>query len=422
MRYEEMDRMQLQKEYAAVKEKYEAIKERGLKLDMSRGKPCKEQLDLGEELFSNISGSDCSVDGFDIRNYGLFEGLPACRELFAELLGVKPQQIFAGGNASLSLMYSVLTVGYVYGFKGCAPWGKLDAFKFLCPAPGYDRHFAISQAFRAELVLIPMTDGGPDMDAVEEAVKDPAVKGIWCVPKYSNPTGVIYSDETIERFASLKPAAEDFIVMWDNAYYVHEFEGEFKEIPNIFEVCEKYGSGDMFFEFCSTSKITFPGAGITAVASSEENIKYLTSKWMYQTLGNDKINQLRHVKYLKNKKNILAIMRKHAEIIKPKFYAFFDAFEGELADSGIASWTKPKGGYFISLDTLPGCAKRTVELMKEAGIVLTGAGAPFPYGIDPEDKNIRIAPTLPPLDEIKAAAEALCVCIKLSSLEKMLEK
>ena len=422
MEYGLYSREDLKKEYEKVLKEYESLKSKGLKLDMSRGKPCSSQLDLGEELFSNISGKDCIVDNFDIRNYGLLEGIGLCRKLMADVLGVKPSQVFVGGNASLSLMYGVLTVAYVNGLRGCTPWGKLDGFKFLCPAPGYDRHFAMSGDFGAELVTIPMTDEGPDMDAVEEAVKDPAVKGIWCVPKYSNPTGVIYSDAVIERFAALKPAAEDFVIMWDNAYLVHEFRGDYKPFPDIISLQEKTGGTAVIYEFFSTSKITLPGAGVSCVAASEDDLKGISAHWGYQTISYDKINQLRHVKYLKSREHMLEIMKKHAEIIRPKFDIFVKSFEDELEGLGIASWTNPEGGYFMSFDSMPGCAKRIVSLMKESGIVLTGAGATYPHGIDPEDKNIRIAPTMPPEEDIRLAAGAMCICVKLASLEKLLEK
>lgn len=422
MEYALYSKEDLKKEYEKVLKEYESLKSKGLKLDMSRGKPCSSQLDLGEELFSNISGKDCIVDNFDIRNYGLLEGIGPCRKLMADVLGVKPSQVFVGGNASLSLMYGVLTVAYVNGLRGCTPWGKLDGFKFLCPAPGYDRHFAMSGDFGAELVTIPMTDEGPDMDAVEEAVKDPAVKGIWCVPKYSNPTGVIYSDAVIERFAALKPAAEDFVIMWDNAYLVHEFRGDYKPFPDIISLQEKMGGTAAIYEFFSTSKITLPGAGVSCVAASEDDLKGISAHWGYQTISYDKINQLRHVKYLKSREHMLEIMKKHAEIIRPKFDIFVKSFEDELEGLGIASWTNPEGGYFMSFDSMPGCAKRIVSLMKEAGIVLTGAGATYPHGIDPEDKNIRIAPTMPPEEDIRLAAGAMCICVKLASLEKLLEK
>ena len=424
MEYKSFTKVQLEEEYKTIKERYDEIKSKNLKLDMSRGKPCKEQLDLGEELFTAVSsGDECVVNGFDIRNYGILEGIAPARELFAGILGVEPQNVFVGGNSSLALMYEVLSTAYISGLKDSKrPWSKEEKIKFLCPAPGYDRHFAMSQNLGMELITIKMNDDGPDMDQVEEAVKDPAVKGIWCVPKYSNPTGCVYSDQVIERLAAMKPAAEDFVIMWDNAYYVHELTDDFTDIPDIISLCKKHGRENMVCEFFSTSKITFPGAGIALVASSEDNIKYLSSRWGYMTISYDKINQLRHVKYLKSPENVREIMKKHAAIIKPKFDAFTGAFEKELTGLGIAWWTEPKGGYFISFDVLPGCAGRTVSLMKEAGIVLTGAGATYPYGKDPEDKNIRIAPTMPPLDEIRQAAEAMCVCVKLAALEKLMEK
>lgn len=421
MGYVSYTEQELKKEYEAVLAEYETLSARGMKLDMSRGKPCSAQLDLSEGLFASVtSGEDCLSDGADLRNYGLLDGIPSCKKLFSEVLEVSPEQLFIGGNSSLSLMYAVITTAYVSGLRSCTPWSKLEKFKFLCPSPGYDRHFAMTEAFGAELITIPMTDSGPDMDAVEKALKDPLVKGIWCVPKYSNPTGVIYSDEVIDRIAALKPAAKDFVIMWDNAYYIHEFRGDFVPLPNIIDLCAKYGNADMVFEFFSTSKITFPGAGVSVVASSADNIKYLCAKWGYQTISYDKINQLRHVRYLKSRENMISLMKKHADIIRPKFDAFVHRFEAQLKDLEIADWTDPSGGYFISFNTLPGCAKRTVQLMKDAGIVLTGAGATYPYGSDPLDKNIRIAPTMPPTSDIENAAEAMCVCVKLAALEKLI--
>ena len=421
MGYVSYTEQELRKEFETVLAEYEALKAQGMKLDMSRGKPCSEQLDLSEGLFTSVqSGEECLAEGFDIRNYGLLDGIPSCKKLFSEVLEVPEEQIFVGGNSSLSLMFAVITTAYVNGLRSCVPWSKLDGFKFICPSPGYDRHFAMTQTFGAELVTVPMTDCGPDMDAVENAIKDPLVKGIWCVPKYSNPTGIIYSEDVINRLASMKPAAKDFVIMWDNAYYIHEFRGDFVTFPNIIDLCANNGNADMVFEFFSTSKVTFPGAGVSVVASSVDNIKYLSSKWGYQTISYDKINQFRHVKFLKNKENMFALMKKHAEIIRPKFDAFVDRFEEQLKPLGIAEWTNPSGGYFISFNTMPGCAKRTVQLMKEAGIVLTGAGATFPYGVDPNDSNIRIAPTMPPVVDIKKAADAMCICVKLASLEKLI--
>lgn len=417
MEYKMMDKKQLSEEYDKVKGLYEEIKARGLKLDMSRGKPCREQLDLSNGLFDALSPEDCA-DGFDIRNYGLLSGISECKALFAELMDVKPEQVFVGGNASLALMYGVLTVGYIYGFNGCTPWGKLPNYKAVCLVPGYDRHFNMAQALGAELTAVKLNDDGPDMAELKQVLSDPSVKLMFCVPKFSNPTGIVYSDEIIGQIAALKPAAEDFKIIWDNAYCIHELEGDYRPIPDILRLSEKNGNRDMVFEFSSTSKITLPGAGISAVAASEENIKYLSSKWAYQTISYDKINQLRHVKFLKNRDNIISLMKAHASIMKPKFDAFISAFEHELEGTGIAKWTKPKGGYFISFDVMPGLAKRTVELMKSAGIILTGAGATYPYGTDPEDKNIRIAPSYPPLDEAETAAAALTVCTKLAYLEK----
>jgi len=424
MKYNEMTKVQLETEYKAVSDKYNALKAEKLTLDMSRGKPCKEQLDMGEELLSIVkTNEECYVDGVDIRNYGLLNGIEPCKKLFAELLEVKPEQVFVGGNASLALMYAVLTVAYIHGLRNSVkPWCKEEKVKILCPTPGYDRHFAMAQSFGAELVTVPLLDDGPDMDKVEELVKDSSVKAIWCVPKFSNPTGCVYSDEVIERLAKLKPAASDFTILYDNAYCVHEFKGEFIHIPEIIGLCEKYGNPDMVIEFVSTSKLTFPGAGVCACASSKENIDYLSSKWGYQTISYDKINQLRQVKYLKNREHVLEIMKIQGDILRPKFDAFIDAFNRELVGLDIADWTDPKGGYFISFNTLPGCAKRTVALMKEAGIVLTGAGSAYPYGIDPEDKNIRIAPSMPPLSDIVKASEAMCICVKLATLEKILEQ
>jgi len=411
MEYKKMSAAELKAEYEKVKAEYESIKEKGLSLDMSRGKPCTEQLELSNDLFHCLNASDCVSEGFDIRNYCLFAGIEEAKRLFADILDVEPKQVFVGGNASLALMYGVLTVGYVDGFNGKTPWGKLPKYKAICLTPGYDRHFAMADALGAELVSVPLNEEGPDMEALEKAISDPLTKVLFCVPKFSNPTGITYSDEMIEKLAAMKPAAEDFVVIWDNAYCIHEIEGEFKPIADVLKLAEKAGNKNMFFEFTSTSKITLPGAGISAVVSSEENIKYIMSKWTHQTISYDKVNQMRHVKFLKNKENVVSHMKKQAEIIKPKFDEFLARFDEQLSGLGIAKWTNPKGGYFISVDVLPGYAKRIVSLMKEAGIVLTGAGATYPYGVDPEDKNIRIAPTYPPLNEVKMAAKAFTVLI-----------
>ena len=424
MEYTSMTREQLQAERQAVEKEFEALKAKGLKLDMSRGKPGKAQLDLVSDMLTVItSPEDCVVDGVDVRNYGELTGLPCAKRYFAEILGCRAEECFIGGNASLTLMYDTIAKAYTHGLLHSEkPWAKLDTVKFLCPSPGYDRHFKVSQSFGMELITIPMTETGPDMDAVEEAVKDPAVKGMWCVPKYSNPEGIIYSDETIDRIAHLKPAAPDFLLMWDNAYCIHEFDGDFVPFPDIISLCEKYGNPDMVVEFASTSKVTLPGAGVACMATSEANMKYFMKLMGFQTIGYDKMNQLRHVRFLKDKENTLALMKKHAAVLKPKFDAVVNGLERELGPLEIAKWSHPKGGYFVSLDVLGGTAKRTVALCKEAGVVMTPAGNPFPYGKDPADSNIRIAPSLPPKAELEAAVEVLCVCAKLAALEKLLEQ
>lgn len=422
MEYTSMTKARLEEEYKAVSARFEELKGKGLKLDMSRGKPGREQLDLVSDMLTILSKpEDCVADGVDARNYGGLEGLPCARKYFAEILGCRPEQCFIGGNASLTLMYDTISKAYTHGLKNSPkPWAKLDTVKFLCPSPGYDRHFKISQSFGMDLITIAMTETGPDMDAVEEAVKDPAVKGMWCVPKYSNPEGVIYSAETIGRIARLRPAAPDFLLMWDNAYCIHEFEGDYVPFPDMLSLCAEAGNPDMVFEYASTSKVTFPGAGISVMASSVENIKYMTALLSIQTISYDKVNQLRHVRYLKDKDHTLALMKRHAAVLGPKFRAVLDALDNQIAPLGIASWKRPTGGYFISLDTMDGLAKRTLALCKEAGVVMTGAGATFPYGVDPRDRNIRIAPSLPPVAELEEAIDVFCTCLKLASLEKLL--
>ena len=422
MKYSELDRASLLQEQEKCKAAFEELKGKGLKLDMSRGKPGKAQLDLVSDILTVLSDpADCIDDGTDVRNYGTLAGLPSAKRLFAEILGCKPEECFIGGNASLTLMYDTISKAYSHGLLHSEqPWCKLDKVKFLCPAPGYDRHFRITESFGAELITVEMTPTGPDMDQVEELVKDPAVKGIWCVPKYSNPDGIIYSDETIRRFANLKPAAPDFVIMWDNAYCVHEFEGDFVPFPDILSLCREAGNPDMVFEYASTSKITFPGAGISVMAASEANQKYMQKLMGVQMISYDKVNQLRHVKYLKDKAGTLALMKKHASILGPKFRMVLDMLEKEIAPLGIAEWQKPKGGYFISVNTMDGLAKRTLALCKEAGVVMTSAGATFPYGVDPRDRNIRVAPSLPPVEELEQAMEVFCVSMRLAALEKLL--
>lgn len=424
MEYASMNQAQLQTEYELVAKKFEDLKGKNLKLDMSRGKPGKEQLDLVSDMLTVLAKpEDCVQDGLDVRNYGELTGLPSAKKLFAEILGCQPEECFIGGNASLNLMYDTISKAYTHGLLHSEkPWAKLDTVKFLCPSPGYDRHFKVSQSFGMELITIDMTETGPDMDAVEAAVKDPAVKGMWCVPKYSNPDGIIYSSETIDRIARLKPAAPDFLLMWDNAYCIHEFEGDYLPFPDMLSICREAGNPDMVFEFASTSKVTFPGAGVSVMASSVENIKYMTSLIGIQTISADKINQLRHVRYLKDKAHTLELMKKHAAVLAPKFRTVLDALDKEIAPLGIASWKRPKGGYFVSLNTADGLAKRTLALCKEAGVVMTGAGATYPYGKDPRDRNIRIAPSLPPVAELETAIDVFCVCLRLAALEKLMGK
>lgn len=421
MKYTEMTARQRQAEYDAVLADYEKQKALGLKLNMARGKPSTEQLDMVMDMCSVlVKPEDFVSDGIDSRNYGNVDGLPAAKALFADILGCKPEQCFVGGNASLQLMYDAISKAYTHGLLHSEkPWSKLEKVKWLCPAPGYDRHFKVTQTFGAELITVPMTADGPDMDRVEELIQDPAVKGMWNVPKYSNPEGVVYSDETIRRIASMKPAAPDFMLMWDNAYCIHEFEGDFVPFADILSLCAEYGNADMVYEFASTSKVTFPGAGVSVMATSEANLAYLKSIINIQTIGYDKINQLRHVKYLKNKEHTLALMQRHAAILRPKFHTVLDALDREIAPLGIGTWKRPVGGYFVSYDAMPGTAKRALALCKEAGVTMTGAGATFPYGVDPRDSNIRIAPSLPPVEELQQAIAIFCICVKLAALEKL---
>lgn len=420
--YSALTREEAKQEYSTVKAQFDALAAKNLKLDMSRGKPGKEQLDLTSDILTVLSDKDqCRADNMDVRNYGELAGLPSAKVLFADLLGCKPEECFIGGNASLTLMYDLIAKAYTHGLLHSEkPWCKLNTVKFLCPAPGYDRHFKITESFGAELITIPMTPTGPNMDLVEKYVTDPAVKGMWCVPKYSNPDGIIYSEETIDRIASLRPAAPDFTLMWDNAYCVHEFAADFKPFRDMLTVCREHGNADMVYEFASTSKITFPGAGISVMATSENNLAYLKKLLAIQTISYDKVNQLRHVLYLKDKAHTLELMKKHAAILAPKFRVVLDMLEAEIAPRGLAEWQKPVGGYFVSVNTNEGLAKRTLELCKQAGVVMTAAGATFPYGVEPADRNIRIAPSLPPVEELKAAMEIFCLSLRLAALEKMI--
>ena len=419
--YPKMTAQERRAEYAKVSREYEELKARGLKLNMARGKPGKAQLDLVSDMFTLMQKpEDYLSDGIDVRNYGELSGLPAAKRLFAEILGCKPEQVFVGGNASLQLMYDTISKAYTHGLLHSErPWCKEPVVKFLCPAPGYDRHFKVTESFGFELITIPMTDEGPDMDAVEKAIQDPAVKGMWNVPKYSNPDGIIYSADTIRRIASMKPAAPDFLLMWDNAYCIHEFEGDYVEFPDILAECAKYGNADMVFEFASTSKVTLPGAGISCFACSEANMAYMEKLIGVQVISFDKVNQQRHVLYLKDKAHTLELMKKHAAIMGPKFRCVVDALDREIAPLDIASWKRPKGGYFVSLYAMPGTAKRALALCREAGVTMTGAGATYPYGRDPQDSNIRIAPSLPPVEELEQAIAVLCVCLKMAALEKL---
>ena len=419
--YAQMTEQERKEEYARLQREFDALKAQGLSLNMARGKPGKAQLDLVSDIFDLMQKPEDYVsDGIDVRNYGELTGLPAAKRLFADILGCRPEQVFVGGNASLQLMYDTVSKAYTHGLLHSEkPWCKEATLKWLCPAPGYDRHFKVTESFGFELITIPMTDEGPDMDAVEEAIKDPAVKGMWNVPKYSNPDGIIYSAETIRRIASMKPAAPDFLLMWDNAYCIHEFEGDYVEFPDILSECEKYGNADMVFEFASTSKVTLPGAGISCFACSEANMEYMKKLLTVQVISFDKVNQQRHVLYLKDKAHTLELMKRHAAIMGPKFRAVVDALDREIAPLNIASWRRPKGGYFVSLNAMPGTAKRTLALCKEAGVTMTGAGATFPYGKDPQDSNIRIAPSLPPVEELEQAIAVFCTCLKMAALEKL---
>lgn len=425
--YKELTRkelLDLQKELLA---EYQNEKEKGLKLDISRGKPSKAQLDLSMPMLDVInSNSDMlAEDGTDVRNYGLVDGIPEAKKLMGDVMGVDPSQVIVWGNSSLNIMYDCVARSVLFGIMGNTPWSKLDKVKFLCPVPGYDRHFGVTEQFGVEMINVPILEDGPDMDMVEEYVNnDPAVKGMWCVPVYANPTGSVYSEETVKRLAALKPAAKDFRIYWDNAYCVHHlFDEEEKQgkVLNILEECEKAGNPDIVYQFCSTSKVTFAGAGIAALSSSPANIADIKSKVQWASIGPDKINQLRHVRFFKDADGLRAHMKKHAEIIRPKFDEVISTLDKELSALEIAGWSHPLGGYFISFDAMEGCAKKIVQRCKEAGLVLTGAGAAFPYGEDPKDSNIRIAPTMPTMDELKEAMQLFIICVKLVTVEKLLE-
>ncbi len=423
--YQEMTKEELLQEKAELEAACAKIKEEGHAFDMSRGKPSAEQVDLAMPMMDVLDSKSiiASEDGTDLRNYGILDGIPEAKRLMAEMIDCKPENVIVYGNSSLNIMYDQIARAMTHGICQNTPWCKLDQVKFLCPVPGYDRHFGITQHFGIEMIPVAMSEDGPDMDVVEEYVNnDASVKGIWCVPKYSNPQGVVYSDEVVKRFANLKPAAADFRIFWDNAYAVHHiYEDDQAEILNILDECEKAGNPDMVFEFCSTSKVTFPGGGIAAIATSAANIADIKKQLTFQTIGHDKINQLRHVRYFKNAAGIQEHMMKQAAVIRPKFEMLNELLTKELASRGIGSWVEPKGGYFISFDAMEGCAKAIVAKCKELGVVMTGAGAPFPYQNDPTDSVIRIAPTYPSLEELEKAAEVFVAVVRLVSVEKILQ-
>ena len=422
--YKDLSKEELLELKSGLEAQFEEVKAKGLKLDMSRGKPSADQLNLSMGMMDTLtSGVDLTCeDGVDCRNYGGLDGIDEAKQLLADMMEVPKDNVIIFGNSSLNVMYDTVARAMTHGIMGSTPWCKLDKVKFLCPVPGYDRHFAITEHFGIEMINVPMTSTGPDMDMVEKLVSsDPAIKGIWCVPKYSNPQGITYSDETVFRFANLKPAAEDFRIFWDNAYCVHHlYEDKQDYLIEILMECKKAGNPDMVYKFSSTSKISFPGSGIAAMAASDANLEDIRSTMRVQTIGHDKVNQLRHVLFLKDKATTLALMQQHATILKPKFDAVIATLQREIAPLGIATWTAPKGGYFISVDTLPGLATRTLKLCAEAGVVMTPAGATFPYGKDPQDRNIRIAPSLPPVAELEQAMGVFCICLKMAALEQAL--
>jgi DNA-binding transcriptional MocR family regulator len=423
--YQDLGREELLSLKAELEKAYEAEKAKGLKLDMSRGKPAVSQLDMAMDFMDTLdSDSDMKTEGgVDVRNYGVLEGIPEARKLLGDMMGVPGENVIVCGNGSLAIMFDTVSRSMTHGVGGCTPWCKLDRVKFLCPVPGYDRHFAITQYFGIEMVNVPMTPQGPDMDMVERLVsEDESIKGIWCVPKYSNPQGYTYSEETVRRFANLKPAAKDFRIYWDNAYVMHHlYEDRQDALPEILSLCEEAGNPDLVFEFCSTSKVIFAGAGISAIASSKANVEEIKKSLSIMTIGYDKINQLRHVRYFKDVDGIARHMKKHAEQMRHKFEAVLEVLDRELSGLGIGEWTKPNGGYFISFESMEGCAKAIVAKCREAGVVLTGAGATFPYGKDPKDSNIRLAPTYPAPEELAMAADLFVLCVKLVSVEKLLK-
>ncbi len=424
MSYSELTKEQLVQELSQLRTQYKGFVEKNLSLDMSRGKPCTEQLDISSPMLNVLCNDDLCISeqGFDCRNYGILDGIPAAKELMSHMLQVKPEQVFVGGNSSLNMMFDTIACFMTTpAAEGATPWFNVEDRKFLCPVPGYDRHFAITEYFGFQMITVPMTEAGPDMDVVENLVSsDPSIKGIWCVPKYANPTGITYSDETVRRFASLKPAAKDFRIMWDNAYCVHDVADESDSLLSLMEECEKAGNPDLPFIFSSTSKVTFPGAGVAAMGTSENNMKILKKRYTTQTIGSDKLNMLRHLIFFKDFEGIKNHMQKHKAILKPRFDVVINKFSEHLSAAEIARWTTPRGGYFVSIDVFPGTAKNVVKMCKEAGVVLTGAGATYPLGVDPEDKNIRIAPSYPSISELELAMEVFCTCVRICAIEKIL--
>lgn len=422
--YQNLSKEQLLALKSELEASYEEKKALNLQLDMSRGKPSPSQLDVSLGLMDALNSNSVlkSEDGTDCRNYGVLDGIPEAKKLMADMMGTTADHIIIFGNASLTIMYDSISRSYTHGVLGSTPWCKLDKVKFLCPVPGYDRHFAITERFGIEMINVPMTQNGPDMDMVEELVaNDDSIKGIWCVPKYSNPQGYCYSDETVRRFANLKPAAKDFRIYWDNAYCVHHlYDINQDHLIEILKECKRAGNPDMVYKFCSTSKITFPGSGVAAIATSANNLEDIKKQLKIQTIGHDKVNQLRHVRFFKDIHGITEHMRKHADSLRPKFEMILDTFERELKGLGAGSWYSPKGGYFITYETLDGCAKNVVAKAKKAGVVMTPAGAPFPYGKDPHDSVIRISPSYPSLEDLTTAIDIFVVCVKLASIEKLL--
>ncbi|GMK39140.1 putative aminotransferase [Paenibacillus sp. CCS19] len=419
-----MNTEQLNELYASLKERYAEFQNQNMKLDMSRGKPCPEQLELSKAMLDLVASSDSlrALDGSDCLNYGGVDGIPEAKDLFAQILGVSSSEVMIGGSSSLTMMHDTISRAMLHGVYGSQqPWGKLPTVKFICPSPGYDRHFAICELFNIEMIVVDMLHDGPDMDAVEALVsEDDSIKGIWCVPKYSNPDGITYSDQVVERLAEMTAKANDFRIFWDDAYTVHHLTDEPDHLSNILSACKEAGNPDRVFMFCSTSKITFPGAGVAAMAGSVANINYTRKQIAVQTIGPDKINQLRHIRFLKDLDHLSDHMAQHAAILKPKFDRVLSKLESELGERGIASWNKPNGGYFVSLNTLDGCATIAVKLAADAGVTLTAAGATFPYGRDPRDRNIRIAPSFPSVEELEKSIEVLSICIQLASIEKLL--